>query len=87
MHPHLGPADQRLALHVLNMQNLIPEHVETRSIYNPLRPSQEQVKTILINFHKKIVIANSSRNLLTKLSSSCFVCFQGFLSYCHSQTF
>ena len=43
IHPHLGPAEQRLALHVLNMQNLVPEHFETRSIYNPLQPKIEQV--------------------------------------------
>ncbi|WAR21900.1 MYOF-like protein [Mya arenaria] len=42
--PDLGPADQRLALHILNSFNLIKEHVETRPLYNPLQPGIEQGK-------------------------------------------
>ena len=48
-HTHLGPDEERLALHLLNRlpQALgfrqVPEHIERRPLYNPLQPGIEQV--------------------------------------------
>ncbi|MFT7807213.1 myoferlin isoform X3 [Arapaima gigas] len=44
IHEHMGTANERIALHVLRKQGLIPEHVETRTLYSTFQPTLSQGK-------------------------------------------
>nr|XP_056716058.1 fer-1-like protein 5 [Euleptes europaea] len=47
LHTHLGPPKERMALHLLRLCGLVPEHIETRTLYTSVQPGIGQGKVQL----------------------------------------
>ena len=48
--------DQRLALHFLRQQNLVPEHIETRNLYTSMQPGISQGMLRIVVWNTKDVV-------------------------------
>ena len=73
----LGDSEQRLALHVVkNKCNFVPEHVEERTLYNPVTPHIP-----MVTHHYMIVIILMPPLSTTSHSVSCSKSLPGKTSY------
>lgn len=52
----LGEEKERLALYVLQQENLVPEHIEKRPLFNSVQPGVPQVSKCIIKLCANILV-------------------------------
>ncbi|CAB1341784.1 unnamed protein product, partial [Coregonus sp. 'balchen'] len=68
IHQHLGPARERMALHVLRKQGLVPEHVETRTLYSSYQPTLSQCMMFFNRYFLRAIVWNTTDVILDETS-------------------